>query len=44
MRYEGSLRGHVLKWGEFLDLEMYGMVASEVERTLSETGAPPQAE
>jgi ribosomal-protein-alanine N-acetyltransferase len=26
MRHEGSLRAHILKWGEFLDLEMYGMV------------------
>jgi len=26
MHHEGSLRAHVLKWGEFLDLEMYGMV------------------
>jgi len=34
MRHEGSLRAHVLKWGEFLDLEMYGMVASDIERTL----------
>jgi [ribosomal protein S5]-alanine N-acetyltransferase len=32
MRHEGSLRAHVLKWGEFLDLEMYGMVASDVDR------------
>jgi|SRR5579859_2605948 len=30
MRYEGCMRAHVLKWGEFLDLEMYGMVASEL--------------
>ena len=34
MRHEGSQRGHILKWGEFLDIEMYGMVASDVERTL----------
>ena len=33
MRHEGSLRAHVLKWGEFLDLEMYGMVASDVDRS-----------
>ena len=36
MRHEGSLRAHVLKWGEFLDLEMYGMV-SDVDSTLSAT-------
>ena len=35
MRHEGSLRAHVLKWGEFIDLEMYGMVGSDVERTLN---------
>lgn len=31
MRYEGRHRGHILKWGEFLDLDMYGMVASDTE-------------
>jgi [ribosomal protein S5]-alanine N-acetyltransferase len=31
MRHEGSQRGHILKWGEFLDIEMYGMVASDVD-------------
>ena len=35
MRHEGSLRAHVLKWGEFLDLEMYGMLASAVDNALS---------
>ena len=35
MRHEGSLRAHILKWGEFLDLEMYGMVVSDVKRTLN---------
>src|ERR1700686_3773781 len=34
MRREGSQRGHILKWGEFVDIEMYGMVASDVERVL----------
>jgi RimJ/RimL family protein N-acetyltransferase len=34
MRHEGRLRGHILKWGEFLDIEMYGMAASDVERAL----------
>jgi RimJ/RimL family protein N-acetyltransferase len=28
MQYEGRMRSHILKWGEFLDLEMYGMLAS----------------
>ncbi len=31
MRHEGSLRAHVMKWGKLLDLEMYGMLASDVE-------------
>jgi [ribosomal protein S5]-alanine N-acetyltransferase len=30
MRYEGCHRAHILKWGEFLDLEMYGMLASDL--------------
>jgi len=29
MKHEGTLRGHVLKWGVFEDLEMYGIVESE---------------
>jgi RimJ/RimL family protein N-acetyltransferase len=30
MRHEGCQRAHILKWGEFLDLEMYGMLASDL--------------
>jgi [ribosomal protein S5]-alanine N-acetyltransferase len=30
MRHEGVHRAHILKWGEFLDLEMYGMLAPDV--------------
>jgi RimJ/RimL family protein N-acetyltransferase len=30
MRYEGRLRGHVLRWGQALDLDCYGMVAGEL--------------
>jgi [ribosomal protein S5]-alanine N-acetyltransferase len=37
MRHEGRQRGHILKWGEFVDIEMYGMVASDVD------GAPHTA-
>jgi [ribosomal protein S5]-alanine N-acetyltransferase len=29
MRYEGRNRGHILKWGEFLDDEVYGVLADE---------------
>jgi len=29
MRPEGCLRAHILKWGKFLDLEMYGMLAAD---------------
>jgi ribosomal-protein-alanine N-acetyltransferase len=34
MCHEGRQRAHILKWGEFLDIEMYGMLASDVERAL----------
>jgi len=30
MRHEGSQRGHILKRGEFLDIEMCGMLASDM--------------
>jgi RimJ/RimL family protein N-acetyltransferase len=33
MRHEGCQRGHILKWGEFLDLEIYGMLASDAWAT-----------
>ncbi len=29
MQHEGCLRRHVLKWGRFIDLEMYGILRSE---------------
>jgi RimJ/RimL family protein N-acetyltransferase len=29
MRHEGRLRQHVKKWGEFLDIEAYGILRSE---------------
>jgi ribosomal-protein-alanine N-acetyltransferase len=32
MRHEGRHRAHILKWGEFLDLEMYAMLASDAAR------------
>lgn len=35
MRHEGTLRGHVLKWGVHEDLEVYGLVRDDFER-----GAP----
>jgi [ribosomal protein S5]-alanine N-acetyltransferase len=37
MHHEGCQRAHILKWGEFLDLEMYGMLASDIDRTVSAT-------
>lgn len=37
MRHEGCQRAHILKWGEFLDLEMYGMLPSDVDRTPATT-------
>ena len=40
MQYEGRLRQHVCKWGEFIDLELYGILATEhAERKKSSTGA-----
>jgi ribosomal-protein-alanine N-acetyltransferase len=33
MRQEGCQRAHILKWGEFLDLEIYGRLASDVGST-----------
>lgn len=36
MRYEGRLRDHFLKWGEPLDLDMFGLLATDdVARTAS---------
>lgn len=32
MRHEGCHRAHILKWGKFLDLEMYGLLASDVSQ------------
>ena len=29
MKYEGTTRQHILKWGEYLDVELYGLLASE---------------
>jgi ribosomal-protein-alanine N-acetyltransferase len=29
MTHEGCLRQHVLKWGHFIDLEMYGLLRSQ---------------
>lgn len=31
MRHEGTLRKHVLKWGEFLDLEQYAILKDEFQ-------------
>lgn len=32
MRHEGTLRGHVLKWGVHEDLELYGLLRDDFER------------
>lgn len=40
MQYEGCLRQHVSKWGESVDLELYGILATEhAERKKSHTRA-----
>ena len=31
MKYEGRLRRHIKKWGEFVDLEMYSILRSNTE-------------
>lgn len=31
MRHEGRLRGHVKKWGEYLDLEKFGLLRDDLE-------------
>ena len=32
MRHEGTLRGHVFKWGVHEDIELYGLLRSDYER------------
>ncbi len=34
MRYEGCLRQHIAKWGEFEDMEIYGLLAEEYGRQI----------
>ena len=34
MRREGRLHSHILKWGKFYDLEMYGMVGPAPRKTV----------
>jgi RimJ/RimL family protein N-acetyltransferase len=29
MKHEGTMRKHICKWGEYLDVELYGLLASE---------------
>ena len=31
MKYEGRMRQHVLKWGEFIDLELYSILREELK-------------
>lgn len=40
MKREGYLRGHILKWGEYQDLVLYGMVKEDVQSHVSKPGAP----
>ena len=35
MRHEGTLRGHVLKWGVHEDLELYGLLKDDYARTVA---------
>ena len=38
MRYEGCMRQHVSKWGKFLDIEVYGVLATNFREAI--VGAP----
>lgn len=40
MRHEGRLREHVKKWGEYLDLERYGILRSEFEAAAADVVQP----
>jgi ribosomal-protein-alanine N-acetyltransferase len=33
MKHEGKLRQHILKWGTFEDVELYGLMKSEFSGT-----------
>jgi [ribosomal protein S5]-alanine N-acetyltransferase len=33
MRHEGKMRAHILKWQAFRDIELYGMLASDLDST-----------
>ena len=34
MKYEGCMRQHVLKWGQFVDLELYSILHEEIDRVV----------
>lgn len=34
MKHEGCMKGHVLKWGEYVDLHMYAILREEWQQTL----------
>ena len=38
MKYEGCMRQHVNKWGKHLDVEVYGVLASDVAFPPSRVG------
>jgi len=44
MKHEGRRRSHVLKWGEVLDLEEYGILADEWRLRLPELRSEPDAD
>jgi RimJ/RimL family protein N-acetyltransferase len=35
LKFEGTLRGHFKKWGEYLDSEMHSILRSEWESTVA---------
>ncbi len=38
MSYEGRLRQHILKWGEYVDVELYGLLAHEYSINMDTAG------
>jgi RimJ/RimL family protein N-acetyltransferase len=42
MKHEGTLRRHILKWGEYLDLELYALLASDYRLRANICGKPDE--
>ena len=42
MKHEGTLRRHILKWGEYLDLELYALLAADYRLRANIGGKPDE--